>query len=99
LIGFGTVMSMAASPAVAERLGYAHLHFAERHLVMVPLALAIMLGVSLMPPRIVRRVAFVGFAVAIVGAAMTSVSGAEIAASGRWWGSAGASARICGCRM
>ena len=84
LIGFGTVMSMAASPAVAERLGYAHLHFAERHLVMVPLALAIMLGVSLLPPRIVRRVAFVGFAVAIVGVAMTFVIGAEIKGARRW---------------
>src|SRR5437763_7442994 len=84
LIGFGTVMSMAASPAVAERLGYTHLHFAERHLVMVPLALAIMLGVSLLPPRIVRRVAFVGFAIAIVGVAMTFVIGAEIKGARRW---------------
>ena len=46
LIGFGSVMSMAASPAVAERLGYAPLHFAERHMVTVPVALAIMIGVS-----------------------------------------------------
>src|SRR5437588_4398897 len=84
LIGFGTVMSMAASPAVAERLGYTHLHFAERHLVMVPLALAVMLGVSLLPPRIVRRVAFVGFAIAIVGVAMTFVIGAEIKGARRW---------------
>src|SRR5258705_696045 len=84
LIGFGTVMSMAASPAVAERLGYAHLHFAERYLVMVPVALAIMLGVSVLPPRIVRRVAFVGFAVAIVGVAMTFVIGAEIKGARRW---------------
>src|SRR5207247_4861528 len=51
LIAFGAVMSMAASPAVAERLGYARLHFAERHLVAAPVALAIMFGVSLMPPR------------------------------------------------
>jgi cell division protein FtsW len=84
LIGFGTVMSMAASPAVAERLGYAPLHFAERHLVMVPLALAIMLGVSLLPPRMVRRVALIGFAVALIGVAMTFVIGAEIKGARRW---------------
>ena len=48
LLGFGTLMSLAASPAVAERLGYTPLHFAERHMVVVPLALAIMLGVSLL---------------------------------------------------
>jgi len=84
LIGFGTVMSMAASPAVAERLGYAPLHFAERHLVMVPLALAIMLGVSLLPPRMVRRVAIIGFVIAIVGVAMTFAIGAEIKGARRW---------------
>src|SRR6185437_2445162 len=48
LIGFGAVMSMAASPAVAERLGYAPLHFAERQLATVPVALAIIIGVSLL---------------------------------------------------
>jgi cell division protein FtsW len=84
LIGFGTVMSMAASPAVAERLGYAPLHFAERHLVMVPLALAIMLGVSLLPPRMIRRVAIIGFVVAIVGVGLTFAIGAEIKGARRW---------------
>jgi cell division protein FtsW len=84
LIGFGTVMSMAASPAVAERLGYAPLHFAERHLVMVPLALAIMLGVSLLPPRMIRRVAIIGFVVAIVGVGLTFAIGSEIKGARRW---------------
>ena len=84
LIGFGTVMSMAASPAVAERLGYAPLHFAERHLVMVPLALAIILGVSLLAPRTVRRLALIGFVVALVGVAMTFLIGAEIKGARRW---------------
>jgi cell division protein FtsW len=84
LLGFGSVMSMAASPAVAERLGYAPLHFAERHLVMVPLALAIILGVSLLAPRTVRRLAFIGFALALVGVAMTFAIGAEIKGARRW---------------
>jgi cell division protein FtsW len=84
LLGFGSVMSMAASPAVAERLGYAPLHFAERHLVMVPLALAIILGVSLLAPRTVRRLALIGFALALVGVAMTFVIGAEIKGARRW---------------
>src|SRR4029453_17482839 len=78
------VKSMGASPAVAERLGYAPLHFAERHLGMVPLALAIMLGVSLLPPRMVRRVALIGFAVALIGVAMTFVIRAEIKGARRW---------------
>ncbi len=84
LIGFGSVMSMAASPAVAERLGYAPLHFAERHLVTVPVALAIMIGVSLLPPRTVRRVAFIGFAIAVGLLALTFVTGVEIKGARRW---------------
>ena len=84
LLGFGSVMSMAASPAVAERLGYAPLHFAERHLVMVPLALAIILGVSLLPPRAIRRIALIGFVLALIGVAMTFAIGAEIKGARRW---------------
>jgi cell division protein FtsW len=84
LMGFGVVMSMAASPAVAERLGYAPLHFAERHLVTVPLALAIMFGVSLLTPRSVRRVAFIGFAIATALLALTFVIGVEIKGARRW---------------
>jgi cell division protein FtsW len=84
LIAFGAVMSMAASPAVAERLGYAPLHFAERQLATVPFALAIMFGVSLLPPRDVRRVAFVGFAIAVALLALTFVVGIEIKGARRW---------------
>jgi cell division protein FtsW len=84
LIGFGAVMSMAASPAVAERLGYAPLHFVDRQLAAVPVALAIIFGVSLLPPRTIRRVAFVGFAIALALLAMTFVIGAEIKGARRW---------------
>jgi cell division protein FtsW len=84
LMGFGAVMSMAASPAVAERLGYAPLHFAERQLMTLPVALAIMFAVSLLPPRTVRRVAFVGFAIAFAMVALTFVIGAEIKGARRW---------------
>jgi len=84
LLGFGAVMSMAASPAVAERLGYAPLHFAERHLVSVPIALALMFGVSLLSPKSVRRVAFIGFAIAIALLALTFLVGVEIKGARRW---------------
>jgi cell division protein FtsW len=84
LIGFGAVMSMAASPAVAERLGFAPLHFAERQLLTVPVALAIMFAVSLLPPRSVRRVAFIAFAVAFALLALTFLIGVEIKGARRW---------------
>jgi cell division protein FtsW len=84
LLGFGSIMSLAASPAVAERLGYAPLHFAERHMVVVPLALAIMLGVSLLTPRQIRRAAFIGFIIALAGVVLTFAIGTEIKGARRW---------------
>ncbi|MBV9827262.1 MAG: putative lipid II flippase FtsW [Alphaproteobacteria bacterium] len=84
LVGFGAVMSMAASPAVAERLGYAPLHFAERQLATVPIALGIMFAVSLAPPRTIRRIAFIGFAISVVLVAMTFVVGVEVKGARRW---------------
>jgi cell division protein FtsW len=84
LITFGAVLSMAASPAVAERLGYAPLHFVERQMVMAPLAFAIMFAVSLLPPRMIRRVAFIGFAISLTLLALTFVVGVEIKGARRW---------------
>ena len=77
-------MSMAASPPVAERLGYDAMYFTERQLALTPFALAIMLGVSLLPPRMVRRVALVVFAISFVLLAATFVIGIEIKGARRW---------------
>jgi cell division protein FtsW len=84
LVGFGVVMSLAASPPVAERIGYDGLHFVRRHLAMLPLAIGVMFAVSLQPPRIVRRIAVIGFGIALVLLAATFVIGVEIKGARRW---------------
>jgi cell division protein FtsW len=84
LIGFGVVLSLAASPPVAERIGYDELHFVRRHLAMLPLALGLMFLISLQPPRTIRRMAVIGFAIALVLLALTLVSGVEIKGARRW---------------
>ncbi|HJY49438.1 MAG TPA: putative lipid II flippase FtsW [Stellaceae bacterium] len=84
LIGFGVVMSLAASPPVAERIGYDGLHFVRRHLAMLPLALGLMFAVSLQPPRTIRRIAVIGFAISLVLLALTFVIGVEIKGARRW---------------
>ena len=84
LIGFGAVMSMAASPPVALRLGYQPWHFVDRQLAAIPLALVIMFAASLLSPRAVRRAAFVGFAVVIALVVLTFFVGAEIKGARRW---------------
>jgi cell division protein FtsW len=84
LIGFGIVMSLAASPSVAERLGYPPLHFVDRQLMAVPLALAVMFAASLLSPRLVRRTALIGFVLAVALVGLTFVVGAEIKGARRW---------------
>jgi cell division protein FtsW len=84
LIGFGIVMSLSASPPVAERIGYDELHFVRRHLAMLPLSIALMFVVSLQPPRTIRRIAMIGFAIGLALLAATFVIGAEIKGARRW---------------
>jgi len=89
LVGVGAVLSMAASPAVAVRIGYDPLHFVKRHLLAVPIALAIMFAVSLLPPRKIRRGALVLFGVSMAALALTLVIGLEIKGARRWITAAG----------
>ena len=84
LVGFGVLMSFAASPPVAERLGYDPLYFVHHQLAIVPVALAIMFWVSLQSPRTIRRIGFVGFAIMLALLALTFVIGAEIKGARRW---------------
>lgn len=85
LIGFGYVMMLAASPAVAERIGASSRHmFFVKQVAYLMLATALMVAVSLLSPRGVRRLALAGFAGALVLTAATLVVGAEIKGARRW---------------
>jgi cell division protein FtsW len=84
LAGIGMLMTLAASPAVAERIGLDMYAFVRRQLVFLPVALALLLAVSLLGPRGVRRVAFVGFIAALSLTAAASVIGPEIKGARRW---------------
>ncbi|MGB8274964.1 MAG: putative lipid II flippase FtsW [Alphaproteobacteria bacterium] len=84
LIGFGAVLALAASPPVADRLGLEPFYFARRQLTVLPAAVLVMIGVSLLSPRWVRRLAWIVFLVGIVGVAATLVTGAEVKGARRW---------------
>jgi len=84
LMAIGAMLSMTASPAVAVRIGYDPMHFVKRHLLAVPLAVAIMFAVSLLPPRKVRHAAFVLFGVSLLMLVATLVIGVEIKGARRW---------------
>jgi cell division protein FtsW len=84
LIGFGALLILAASPAVAERIGYDGFHFVRRQLGLLPIAIAIMFVVSLQSPKNVKRIALVGFLLALALLALTFVAGVEIKGARRW---------------
>jgi cell division protein FtsW len=55
----GIILSLAASPPVAARIGLEPFHFFNKHVVFLLPALVVMLAVSFLSPRQVRRAAAV----------------------------------------
>jgi cell division protein FtsW len=84
LILGGIILSLAASPPVATRIGLDPFHFFNRHVLFILPAFAVMIGVSFMSPRQVRRSALIMFAISVVLLAATLVFGAEVKGSRRW---------------
>ena len=80
----GLVLSMAASPAVAERLGLDSFHFVKRHALFVPVALGIMIGVTFFEPKSIRRLALLVLVVSLMGMVMTLVVGFSAKGAQRW---------------
>src|SRR5919109_5099041 len=66
LRGLGIVLSFAASPAVAERIGLDSFHFATRQIVFTLPALAAMLFISFLDARQIRRVSLIMLAVMLI---------------------------------
>jgi cell division protein FtsW len=84
LIGLGYVMMLAASPAVAERIRQSRDIFIFKQVFFLGLAGAVVVVVSLLSPRGVRRVALAGCLAALVLTALTLVMGVEIKGARRW---------------
>ncbi len=84
LMAFGALLAAASSPAVAERIGLDELYFIKRHFMLLPVAIALIVGVSALTPTQVRRTAVIAFLVCIVLLATTLVLGVEIKGARRW---------------
>ena len=80
----GLVLSMAASPPVAERLGLDSFHFVKRHAVFLPIALCLMVGITFLDPRSIRRLALVVLVVSLLGMVMTLLIGFSAKGAQRW---------------
>jgi cell division protein FtsW len=84
LIFFGYVLVLAASPAVAERIHQSRDLFILKQVVFLALAGTVMVGVSLLSPRAVRRLAIAGCLVALALTLLTLFHGVEIKGARRW---------------
>jgi cell division protein FtsW len=80
----GIVLSLAASPPVAARLGLDPFYFVNRHVLYLAPALLVMLATSLLSERTIRRTALAVFVVSLLLVAATLVFGAEVKGARRW---------------
>jgi len=84
LVATGALLAMAASPAVANRIGLADSYFFVRHLALIVPALALMLATSLLSPAGVRRAALAALALSVILLVATLAIGVEIKGARRW---------------
>jgi cell division protein FtsW len=84
LMGIGFMLSFAASPAVAERIGLEPFHFVKRHAAFMIPSLCVMIGLSFLTPRQVRRTAIILLIVALSMMLLALFFGIEVKGSRRW---------------
>ena len=84
LMGVGFMLSFAASPPVAERLGLDSFHFVKRHAMFLIPAIAVMFGISFMSPRQVRRAAMILLVLSLGAMVLALFFGVEVKGSRRW---------------
>jgi cell division protein FtsW len=80
----GIVLSFAASPPVAERLGLGPWHFIIRQAIFAVLALPVLIGTSFLPPRAARFAALGVLVVSVVLLWLTLRFGTEVKGAKRW---------------
>jgi cell division protein FtsW len=80
----GVILSLAASPPVATRIGLDPFHFFNRHILFLVPSIIVLIGVSFMTPRQIRRSALIVFAVSIALIVLTLLIGPEVKGAKRW---------------
>ncbi|WP_438816456.1 putative lipid II flippase FtsW [Taklimakanibacter lacteus] len=84
LMAAGVLISMAASPPVAERLGLDSFHFFKNQLFYLGFAVIILIATSLLEPLQARRAAFVVFLGSLALMVVALFYGPEIKGAHRW---------------
>jgi cell division protein FtsW len=84
LFAVGAILTVAASPGVAARIGLEPFFFVRHQFAFMVPALLILLAVSMFSPRGVRRMSVVILGAGIILVTATNFSGIEIKGASRW---------------
>lgn len=80
----GIWLTLTASPAVAERLGLGAFHFVKKQTAFLMLGLGVVVGISMLSTKMVRRIAVIGFPITLLLVIATLFIGPEIKGATRW---------------
>ena len=80
----GLVLSFAASPPVADKLGLEPFHFVKRHAVFLVPSILVMLGASMLTARGIRRASILILGVSIALMMLALFFGKEVKGAHRW---------------
>src|SRR3981189_657678 len=80
----GVILALAASPPVATRIGLDPFHFFGRHVLFLLPSFIVLIAVSFLSPRQIRRTALLVFALSIALVVATLLLGPEVKGSRRW---------------
>jgi cell division protein FtsW len=84
LMGAGLVLSLAASPPIAEKLDLESFYFVRRHAMMLLPAVAVMFAASTLTPKQIRRTSLVIFFIGIALMIGILFFGPEVKGAKRW---------------
>lgn len=84
LILAGVILSLAASPPVATRIGLDPFHFFNRHVLFLVPSIIVMIGTSFLSPKHVRRSALIVLAISMALIVATLLFGPEVKGARRW---------------
>ncbi len=89
LFGVGLLLGFAASPPLAEKNGFAPFYYVQRQMFFGGMAMIAMLVTSMMGPMLVRRLAILGFLVALIALMMLPFLGTDFGKGAVRWYSLG----------
>ncbi|AQS48790.1 MULTISPECIES: peptidoglycan glycosyltransferase FtsW [Thioclava] len=86
LFGLGMLLGLAASVPLAERNGLEPFYYVKRQAAFGVLALCVMLGISMLDPKQVRRLGVIGFVGAFIAVMLLPVLGTDFGKGAvRWY--------------